>query len=172
MPIYAIDDTSPTIDESAFIHPDAVIIGDVRIGPMSSVWPGAVIRGDNGSITIGARTSIQDGTVIHTTWEWPTTIGDDVTVGHNVHLEGCQIGNRALIGSGSVVLHDARVGEEALVGACALVGNRKVVPAHARALGVPAVISENVAHYEQWQIGVEIYVERAQQYKKSLRRLD
>jgi carbonic anhydrase/acetyltransferase-like protein (isoleucine patch superfamily) len=95
-----------------------------------------------------------------------------VTVGHNAHLEGCVIHDRSLVGSGSVVLHYAEVGPEALVGASALVGNRKVVPPNARALGVPAVITEGVSRYSQWSIGVDVYVDRAQRYRTELRRLD
>jgi len=110
------------------VHPDAVVIGSVVIGAQSSVWPTAVLRGDDGFIYVGARSSIQDGSIIHTHPFWPTTIGDDCTIGHKVHLEGCTIEDKALVGSGSVVLHNARVGREAIVGACAFVGNNKVVP--------------------------------------------
>jgi carbonic anhydrase/acetyltransferase-like protein (isoleucine patch superfamily) len=88
VPLYALDDLEPTISPSAYVHPDAVVIGDVVIGDESSVWPTAVLRGDHGRILIGARTSIQDGTIVHTTREWPTAVGDDCVVGHNVHLEG------------------------------------------------------------------------------------
>ena len=117
MPIYALGELVPHIDASAFVHPDAVIIGSVRIGPQSSVWPGAVLRADYGTITIGAQTSIQDGTVIHCTLEEPTVIGDRCTVGHNVHigadtaLAGCagvagsaRIGAHCTVGGGAVVL--------------------------------------------------------------------
>ena len=105
MPVYAIGDRTPSIDPAAFVHPDAVIIGDVTIGPESTVWPTAVLRGDHGSVRVGARTSIQDGTVVHCTAELPTVIGDDCVVGHNAHLEGAVVEDRCLIGSGSVVLH-------------------------------------------------------------------
>jgi len=91
----------------AFVHPDAVVIGDVRIGSESSVWPGAVFARDYGTIIIGARTSIQDGTVVHAVEAFPTVVGDDCVIGHIVHLEGCVIHDRALVGSGSVVLHHA-----------------------------------------------------------------
>ena len=87
MAIYALGDRVPTIDPSAFVHPDAVIIGDVRIGAESTIWPGAVLRGDDGYIQIGARTSIQDNTVIHTTPQQPTVVGDDCVIGHIAHLE-------------------------------------------------------------------------------------
>lgn len=172
MAIYQLGDWSPSVHPTAFVHPDAVLIGDVTIGERSSVWPCAVLRGDNGPIRIGARTSIQDGAVLHSIWDNPTTVGDEVTIGHNAHLEGCVIGDRSLVGSGSIVLHYAEVGPEALVGASALVGNRKRVPPNARALGVPAVITEGVARYSQWSVGVDVYVQRAEMYRNELRRID
>ncbi|MFA7324821.1 MAG: gamma carbonic anhydrase family protein, partial [Candidatus Nanopelagicales bacterium] len=128
MPIYAIGDREPQIDPTAFIHPDAVVIGDVRIGPESSVWPTAVLRADYGSIIIGAQTSIQDGSIIHCTDEEDTVIGDRCTVGHNVHIEGATIHDDCLIGSGSIVLNGSVIGPNALVGAGALVPNRRIVP--------------------------------------------
>lgn len=117
MTLYGIGEFEPTIAPSAFVHPDAVVIGDVTIGEHSSVWPTAVLRGDNGPIVVGARTSVQDGTIVHTIPWSPTWIGDEVTIGHNAHLEGCRVEHRALVGSGSIVLHRAVVGEAALVGA-------------------------------------------------------
>jgi carbonic anhydrase/acetyltransferase-like protein (isoleucine patch superfamily) len=115
VPIYALDDDEPEIDELAYIAPDAVVIGRVKIGPQASVWPCAVLRGDHGTITVGARTSIQDGTIVHTTARWPTVIGDDCVVGHNAHLEGCVVESGCLIGSGSVTLNRATVGQRAVV---------------------------------------------------------
>ena len=105
MPLYELDGVAPRIDADAFVHPDAVVIGDVTIGPESSVWPGAVLRGDYGTITVGAGTSIQDGTVIHAGPNFPTIIGDGCVVGHLTHLEGCTLEDESLAGSGCVVLH-------------------------------------------------------------------
>src|ERR1700744_4482091 len=99
MPIYALADDEPQIDELAYVAPDAVVIGRVTIGPQASVWPCAVLRGDHGTITGGARTSNQDGTVVHTTPLWPTAIGDDCVGGHTAHLDGCVIEAASLIGS-------------------------------------------------------------------------
>src|SRR5881398_292226 len=138
--IYALGERSPCVDPSAFVHPDAVVIGAVTIGPEASVWPGAVLRGDYGQIFVGARTSVQDGTVVHATPDLPTRIGAGCVVGHIAHLEGCTIEDGALVGSGSVVLHRAVVGAGALVGAGAVVPNDMVVPPLAMALGVPAKI--------------------------------
>jgi len=172
MPIYALGDVEPTIDPSAYIHPDAVIIGDVHIGAESSVWPGAVIRGDDGAIYVGARTSIQDGAVLHTTPMTPTRVGDDCVIGHIVHLEGCTIEDRSLVGSGSVVLHNAVIGPDALVGAGAVVSNNTVVPPMAQALGIPARIKENAVSVAMITTAKQSYVDRAKRFEKELRRLD
>ena len=172
MPIYALGDLEPTIDPTAFVHPDAVIIGDVRLGPESSVWPGAVLRGDGAPITIGARSSVQDGSVLHVTPVHPTTVGAECVIGHLVHLEGCTIEDGSLVGSGAVVLHDAVVRTEALVGAGAVVSGGVEVPSRAMALGVPAKIRPDAVEPESmiWP-GMLSYVERGAYYRANLRRL-
>lgn len=172
MPLYAIGDRAPTIDPAAFVHPDAVIIGDVTIGPESTVWPAAVLRGDHGSIRVGARTSVQDGAVVHCTAELDTVIGDDCTIGHQAHLEGCTIESECLIGSGSVVLHRVVVRSGALVGAAALVTNGTEVPAGAMALGVPAKIRPNAVPAGANLRSAQTYVRNAHWYNAELRRLD
>lgn len=172
MALYAIGERRPTIDPRAFVHPDAVIIGDVTVGPESSIWPTAVLRGDHGAIIVGAQTSVQDGTVVHCTSTLDTVIGDRCVIGHNAHLEGCRIEDDSLVGSGSVVLHRAVVGPHALVGAGAVVGNDKIVPPHARALGVPAVIANDVIAEGSFADAVAKYVRNAHWYNAELRRLD
>ena len=173
MAIYALGDAVPDIDPTAYVHPDAVVIGDVQIGPEASVWPGAVLRGDPGGIVVGARTSVQDGTVVHTTPIDPTRIGAECVIGHNVHLEGCVIGDGCLVGSGAIVLNGAVVEGEALVGAGALVPGTMVVPHRAMALGVPARIKlDAVDPRLQIVPGVQVYLERARTYRAQLRRLD
>jgi carbonic anhydrase/acetyltransferase-like protein (isoleucine patch superfamily) len=172
VPIYALGDQEPTIDAHAYVHPDAVIIGDVRLGPQSSVWPGAVLRGDESHIAVGARTSVQDGSVIHCTWELPTVIGDDCVIGHIVHLEGCVVEDGALVGNGAVVLHRAVIGTGALVGSNAVVTNDMVVPPSAMALGVPAKILPDRSHPEIIRLTAETYVRRADRYSRKLRRID
>lgn len=171
MPIYALGERTPDIDPSAFVHPEAVVIGDVHIGAESSVWPTAVLRADHGRITIGSQTSIQDGTVVHCTATLDTIIGDRCVVGHNAHLEGCVIHDDCLIGSGSVVLHRAVVGPLALVGAGAVVGNDKVVPTRARALGVPARITPETVTPGEFDQAVAAYVRNVHWYAADLRRL-
>ena len=169
MPIYALGADVPDIHPDAYVHPDAVIIGRVTIGAFSSVWPGAVLRGDDGSITIGERTSIQDGSVIHTTKEAPTKVGSDCVIGHIVHLEGCKIDDGALIGNGSVVLHLARVETGAVVGSNAVVTNGMRILAGAVAIGVPAKIREGAADASFILLAAASYVERVKRYKADLR---
>ncbi len=171
MPVYALGDRTPSIHPDAFVHPDAVVIGDVRIGAQSSVWPSAVLRGDYGTIIVGERTSIQDGAIIHAVAEYPTVIGDDCVIGHLAHLEGCVIEDRALVGSGAIVLHEATVRSGATVGAGAVVRNRVDVPANALAVGVPAIIKPDASGEESILGNAATYVANAQRYKKELRAL-
>lgn len=172
MPIYALGADEPTIDASAFVHPDAVVIGSVVIGARSSVWPGAVLRGDGGDIRIGERTSIQDNAVLHTTPEWPTSVGSDCVIGHLVHLEGCTIDDEVLVGNAAMVLHRSVVESGSVVAANSVVLNDVVVPAGALAAGSPAVIKPGRARIEDIRDGVEAYLERVEQYRSGLRRLD
>jgi carbonic anhydrase/acetyltransferase-like protein (isoleucine patch superfamily) len=172
VPIYALGDREPTIDPTAYVHPDAVIIGDVRIGAESSVWPGAVLRGDDGHIVVGERTSVQDGTVVHTTAAQPTVIGSDCVIGHIAHLEACTIEDGSLVGSGSVVLHRAIVRSGALVGANAVVPNDMEVPSGAMALGIPAKVRPDSVTPEMILAGVESYRARAKWFAADLRRID
>ncbi len=171
MPIYALGDRTPTIHPDAFVHPDAVIIGDVHVGAESSVWPSAVLRGDYGTVIVGERSSIQDGAIIHAVPDYPTTIGSDCVIGHLAHLEGCTIHDRALVGSGSIVLHEAVVHSGATVGAGAVVRNRMTVPANALAVGVPAIIKLDVSGEEGIVENAASYVLNAKLYKKELREL-
>ncbi len=172
MTLYALGEHVPSVHPDAFVHPDAVVIGDVTIGAESTIWPAAVLRGDYGSIRIGARTSIQDGSVIHATAELPTHIGDDCVVGHLAHLEGCVVEDNCLIGSGSVVLHRAVVRSGALVGAGAVVANDQEVPGFAMALGVPAKIRPDAMAAGAFDDSVAAYVANGHRYRAELRRLD
>lgn len=172
MPVYEIDGVAPRIDPEAYIHPDAVVIGDVTIGPESSVWPHAVLRGDYGIITIGAATSIQDGTVVHAGPGFPTVIGDGCVIGHIVHLEGCLLEDDSLVGSGSVVLHHAVISHGATVGANAVVPNNMFVPEGALALGVPAKVFEGRSDVPMIKLSAAQYVMNAKRYREGLRRLD
>jgi carbonic anhydrase/acetyltransferase-like protein (isoleucine patch superfamily) len=171
VPIYALGELEPVIHSDAFVHPDAVVIGDVRIGAETSIWPGAVLRGDNGSIIVGDRSSIQDNDVLHTTPEHPTLVGDDCVVGHLVHLEGCTIHSGALIGNGAIVLHRAVVHSGAVVAANAVVLNDTEVPPGALAVGTPATVKPGRARQDDIIDGVASYLEKTRRYRRDLRRL-
>ena len=160
MTLYALGDERPSIHPEAYLHPQAVLIGDVRIGPGSSVWPGAVIRADNGPIVIGARTSVQDGAVVHTQSEHPTRIGSDCVIGHLAHLEGCILEDLVLVGSGAVVLERVVCRSASLVGAGAVVPPGTEVPAGAMALGVPARIRPGAVSPESVRANAEAYSSR------------
>ena len=172
MAIYALGDVEPRIDPEAYVHPDATVIGNVTLGPGTTVWPQAVLRGDYGEIIVGARTSVQDGAVLHTTPLLPTTVGDDVVIGHLAHLECCTVHDGALIGTGSIVLHRAVVERGALVGAGAVVPNGVVVPSGAMALGVPAKIRTDSVDVEETLRNAAQYVRTGERYRKELRRID
>jgi carbonic anhydrase/acetyltransferase-like protein (isoleucine patch superfamily) len=172
MTVYALGASAPDIAPSAFVHPEATVIGDVTIGEESTIWPQAVLRGDYGKIVVGARTSIQDGAVIHCTAELDTFIGNDCVIGHLAHLECCVVEDGSLLGTGSVVLHRARVRTGALVGAAALVPNGMDVPAGAIAVGVPAQVREGAADSADIARNAAGYVHNGKRYLDELRRLD
>ena len=172
MPIYALGEYEPEIHETAFVHPEAIVIGRVTIGPEASVWPCAVLRGDHGRIEVGARTSVRDGTVVHCTREWPTLIGADCVVGHNAHLEGCVVGDRCLIGSGSVTLNRVTVGAGSIVAAACLVPEGFEVPAGTLVAGVPAKIKRTGLAVGFTDNPVKTYIESSRAHRSGLRRLD
>lgn len=172
MAIYALGDQVPDIHPTAFIHPDATIIGSVTVGEGSSIWPGAVLRGDDGYITVGRNTSIQDGSVLHTTPMFPTIVGDECLVGHIVHLEGCTVEDRAQVSNGAIVLHQVVVRTGSIVAANAVVLNGLEVPTGALAVGAPAVIKEGRAKMDVVAMGVQSYVNKTKRYRAELRRID
>ncbi len=172
MTVYALGDYEPQIDPSAFIMPEAVIIGRVFIGPRATIWSGAVLRGDDGDIRIGADTSIQDNVVLHVGEDMPTIIGERCTVGHLAHIEAAVVRDEALIGTGSIVLPGAEVGERALVGAGAVVPSGMRVPPGTIAVGTPAKIREGVDTEPLIMPGVQNYVDRRVRFLEELRRLD
>ena len=171
MAVYALGDSEPRIDPTAYVHPLAVVIGNVELGPEASVWPYAVLRGDDGIIRIGARSNVQDGAVIHCTPSHPTIVGDGCTIGRQAHLEGCTVLDGSLIGVGSVVMHDARIGPNALVGANATVTGGTVVPAHAMALGTPARIREDAVEPDHNRRNADVYAQRGHHYRAEQRRI-
>ena len=172
MPIYALGHQEPQIATDAYVHPDAVVIGSVTIGSQSSVWPCAVLRGDEGEIRIGSRTSVQDGAVLHTTPDDPTVVGDRCVIGHIVHLEACTIEDDVLVGNGSIVLHRVVARSWSIVAANSVVLNDTEIPSRAIAAGSPASIKLDRARPEVISEGVQAYVERAARFRTDLRRID
>ena len=160
MTLYALGEERPRIHPDAYVHPEAVVIGEVHLGPGASVWPGAVIRADNGPIVIGAGTSVQDGAVIHTQAVNPTRIGADCVIGHLVHLEGCVLEDEVLVGSGAVVLERVVCRSSSLVGAGAVVSPGTEVPAGAMALGVPARIRPGAVEAGSVKFNADAYSSR------------
>ena len=176
MPIYALHGVKPTLPAEGrwWIAPDAAVIGDVRLRENASVWFGAVLRGDNEPIVIGARSNIQDLCALHSDMGFPLTIGEDCTVGHKVILHGCTIGDGSLIGMGAIVLNGARIGRGSLVGAGALVTEHKQFPDHSLIVGSPAkairtLDAEAVASHRQ---AADHYVENARRFAAGLKRID
>lgn len=140
MPLYELDGISPILPagDACWVAPDAHVIGAVTLGLNAGIWFGAVLRGDNERITVGAGSNIQEGCVLHTDIGFPLTIGEDCTIGHRAILHGCTIGNTTLIGMGATILNGARIGANSLVGANALVTEGKVFPDNALIVGAPA----------------------------------
>jgi len=160
----------PQIDPEAFVHASAVIIGRVHIGAQSSVWPNVTLRGDDGPITIGRQTSIQDGTVVHMTeGRSITTVGDRVTVGHGVILHGCTIEDDCIIGMGSIILDGAVVERGSIVGAGALVPPGKRVPAGSVVVGNPFTLLRPCTEADREFIAYSWreYVTRTRQYREA-----
>lgn len=138
MPLYAFKGQRPTRHPSAWVAPSADVIGDVVLGEDVSVWFGAVIRGDNTTIPIGARSNVQEGAMLHSDPGSPLTVGEDCTIGHHAILHGCTIGDRVLIGMGATVLNNAVIPDDCLVGAGALVTEGKTFPPRSLIVGSPA----------------------------------
>ena len=166
--ILCFEGMTPRVDPSAFIAPTAVIIGNVEIGADSSIWFGAVIRGDNREhpIRIGARTSVQDNVVVHVSRRGPTTVGDDVTIGHGAVIESCEVGDGCLIGMNAVVLQRARVGERVLVAAGAIVPSGAEIPARTLVTGAPGQVTKELGAgaLENMARGAAHYVALSRRY--------
>lgn len=171
MTVFALGERQPQIAGSAWIAPNATVIGDVRLADDASIWWNAVLRGDNDPITIGARSNIQDGSVLHTDEGVPLTIGADVTVGHLVMLHGCTIGDGALIGIGSVILNRAVIGRHSIVGANTLIPEGKVFPERVLIVGSPGKVVRELTDEEVARLrhSAAHYVENARRYRDGLR---
>ena len=173
MALYSLDGVAPQVADSAWVADSAQVMGQVELGADSSVWFGAVVRGDTDNIRIGKGTNIQDASVLHADHGKPLTIGAGVTVGHQVMLHGCTIGDGSLIGIGAIVLNHAKIGKNCLVGAGALVTEGKEFPDGSMILGSPAkavkqLSPEQIAGLQR--IATH-YVENAAQFRKGLKKI-
>jgi len=175
MTVYALGEKRPELGEHVFVAPNASVIGDVVVGAESSIWFGAVLRGDCYPIRIGARTNVQDGTVIHVTGgKASTTVGDDVTIGHLALVHGCTIGHRCLVGMGSIVLDEAVIEDECWIAAGALVPPRMRVPSRSLVMGQPARVIRTLgqADLDQIRAAGTQYTEYARSFLADLRVVD
>jgi carbonic anhydrase/acetyltransferase-like protein (isoleucine patch superfamily) len=172
--LYQLGDDLPRIAAGAWVADSATVIGRVHLAEDASVWFGAVLRGDNDAITIGPRSNVQDGSVLHTDPGRPLVIGAGVTVGHQAMLHGCTIGDDTLIGIQAVVLNGARIGRGCLVGAGAVVTEGKEFPDHSLILGAPAKVVRVLSPEQQATIlrSATGYVAKAARYRKGLKRID
>ena len=173
MPIYQLDEDKPTIPNSAYIAAEATVIGKVILGERVSVWPGAVLRGDNDSIKIGDGSNVQDNAVLHTDPGFPLDIGANVTIGHQAMLHGCTIGDGALIGIQAVVMNGAVIGKDCLVGAAALIPEGKTYGDRKLIVGAPAKVVRELSdeEIEKMHRAAPGYVRRQEIYKDKLKRI-
>jgi carbonic anhydrase/acetyltransferase-like protein (isoleucine patch superfamily) len=169
--IYTLGDKSPIVAESAWIAPNACVIGQVELRARSSVWFGTTIRGDNDLIVVGEESNIQDNCALHTDADIQLVVGARVTVGHAVMLHGCTIGDESLIGIGSILLNHAKVGARSVLGAGSLVTEGKVIPEGVLAMGAPAKVIRDLSakELEFLKFAATHYIERAAMFAASLR---
>ena len=174
MAVYQLDEHVPQLAEGAWVADSAQVIGNVHLAENSSVWFGSVLRGDNEALTVGRNSNIQDGSVVHSDPGFPMTLGDNVTVGHQVMLHGCTVGDNSLIGIKAVVLNGAKIGRNCLVGAGALVTEGKEFPDGSLIIGTPAkavrqLTPEQIAGLER---SAAHYVLNARRFKNGLKKLE
>jgi carbonic anhydrase/acetyltransferase-like protein (isoleucine patch superfamily) len=174
MTCYRLGDKQPQLGQDAWIAGNATVIGDVRLGANASIWWGAVARGDNDPITIGANSNIQDGSVLHTDEGVPLDIGANVTVGHLVMLHGCSIGEGSLIGIKSVILNRAVIGRHCIIGANSLIPEGKVIPDRSLVMGSPGKVVRQLTDEEvaRLEASAAHYVANARRYREQLARMD
>ena len=162
MAIESYLDDHPVVDSSAYVHGDSTIIGKVKIGPEASIWPCAVLRGDDGEIVIGGQTSVQDGSVVHlTTGISSTLVGERVTIGHNVTLHGCIVDSDTIVGMGSILLDNCKIGKNVIIGAGTLISMNKEIPDGVLVMGNPFKIVRDLTEKDlqfiefswRWYVG-------------------
>ena len=173
MAIYELDGRTPSIAESAWVADSAQVMGDVTLGEGASVWFGAIARGDSDRIVVGAGSNIQDGSVLHADDGLPLVVGERVTVGHQVMLHGCTIGDESLIGIGAIVLNGAKIGKHCLVGAGSLVTEGKEFPDGSMIIGSPAKAVRQLTpeQIDGLRKSAQHYMDNAQWYRKGLKKI-
>lgn len=173
MAVYELDGVAPQISDSAWVADSAQVMGDVVVGADASVWFGTVVRGDTATIHIGEGTNVQDASVLHADLGMPLTIGKHVTVGHQVMLHGCTIGDESLIGIGAIVLNGAKIGKNCLVGAGALVTEGKEFPDGSMIIGSPARVVKQLTPEQMQGLrkSAQHYIDNARRFKAGLRKL-
>lgn len=173
MALYELDGMTPQVAASAWVAGNAQVIGNVVLAEDSSVWFGVTLRGDTETITVGRGSNIQDGSVLHADVGFPMTVGENVTVGHQVMLHGCTIGDGSLIGIGAVVLNGAKIGKHCLVGAGSLVTEGKEFPDGSMILGSPAraVKALTPEQIEGLRMSAKHYTDNAARYRKTLKKI-
>ena len=167
MTLYSLTERSPRVDDSAWIAPDANIIGNVILRENTSVWFCATLRGDNEVIDIGAGSNIQESTVMHTDIGYPLTVGENCTIGHKVMLHGCKIGNNSLIGMGAIILNGTTIGDNCLIGAGTLITEKKIIPDGSLVMGSPGKIMRQLDAQE-----IQGLLNTALHYQKNAKRFN
>ncbi|MGB6231429.1 MAG: gamma carbonic anhydrase family protein [Litorimonas sp.] len=174
MAVYALDEFEPDLHGSVWIAETASVVGNVIMAEQTSVWFGAVMRGDNEPIRLGARSNVQDNAVLHSDPGQPLTIGEDVIIGHQAMLHGCTIGNGSLVGIGATILNGAQIGEGCIIGAHALVTENKIIPPNSLVVGAPGKVMKTLGEREaaMLKMNAQVYVSNAKRFSAGLRRLD
>jgi carbonic anhydrase/acetyltransferase-like protein (isoleucine patch superfamily) len=175
MSLYQLDDVEPSLaDDSVWVAPNASVIGDVHLASESSVWFGVVIRCDNEPVHVGARSNIQDNSVLHSDPGHPLVVGEGVTVGHKAMLHGCRIGDNTLVGIGATILNGAVIGKNCLIGAHALITEGKTIPDNSMVVGAPGRVMKTLGDEQvaMLKASADVYVANAKRFNTGLRKLD
>jgi carbonic anhydrase/acetyltransferase-like protein (isoleucine patch superfamily) len=169
--IYALDDLTPEIDDSAFVALNAQVMGQVKIGAECGIWFGAALRGDNELISVGARSNIQENAVLHTDMGFPLSIGEDCTIGHSAIVHGCTIGNACLVGMGAIIMNGVELGDNVLVAAGALIPEGKVIAPRSLVIGAPGKVARvlDEAAVAALYDSASHYVKTAKRFKTGLK---
>ncbi|MCR6475009.1 gamma carbonic anhydrase family protein [Variovorax sp. LT1R20] len=173
MALYELDGVAPQLATGAWVADSAEVIGNVKLGENASIWFGAVLRGDNETMTIGRNSNVQDMSMLHSDPGSPLTVGENVTIGHQVMLHGCTIGDNSLIGIQAVVLNNAKIGRNSIVGAGSVVTEGKEFPDNSLIFGSPAKVMRTISDEDAARLrhGSEHYVENAVRYAKGLKKI-